>query len=256
MSKITSEKLNYSGIVRKFYKNHIPYDVFNISDDEHKDIIYKILVDNCPPEGISQEFWSSLTNSSDKDLVLNAVISLDNHKCSKNVVKRVFDRLDSSDVEPAINALALICALVLTVPFGMSFDLVSMKAALSNCDSDSFFIKSGLTWKYTESQILSNWSCTVYGSMVGLIIACIYYILKQDEAYAEEWFDRKGRFLLLAMFCTTAAAIISIMNLSSDILNFVLVADDDLCEINVNPYIVPGIAILSIGLCTSIWLMI
>ena len=92
--------------------------------------------------------------------------------------------------------------------------------------------------------------------MVGLVIASIYYILKQDEVYTEEWFDRKGRFLLLAMFCTTAASIISIMNLSSDILNYVLVADDDLCEINVNPYILPGIASLCIGFCFSVWLMI
>ena len=168
----------------------------------------------------------------------------------------MYDRLDSSDVEPAINALALICALVLTIPFGMNFDLINMKVILSNCDSNSFYIQSGLTWNYTESQILSNWTCTVYGSMTGLIIACVYYILKQDEIYQEQWFYNKGKWLLLSMFCTTAAAIISLMNLSADILNYILVVDNDLCDINVNTYIIPGIVILLFSFCFTVWLMI
>jgi len=124
------------------------------------------------------------------------------------------------------------------------------------CPSDSFYVKSGTTWSYTKSQIPGNWCCTVYGSMVGLLIAAIYYALKPPESYIREWLRFKGKILLASMVISTGAAIIGLMDLSADVLNYIMVTDEDLCNFNVNKSFIPGIVFLIGSIVYAIILML
>lgn len=242
------------------YEDHIPKDVYdNITDTNTKNIIYDILVNNCPPKCISKEIWKAL-GTDDKVAVFQSIDYLETQKKQTSILKRIYQRLDQPDIEPSINTLALICALVLGIPFGISQlfneqQLLYMESILSNCPSDSFYVRSGLTWNYTKSSIPGNWSCTVYGSMVGLLIAAVYYALKPPKDYIRQWLRVKGKILLAAMVLTTASAIIGLMDLAAFVLNYIMVTDEDLCNFSINEYFIPGIFFLLGSIVFTIILM-
>lgn len=244
-----------------YYEEYIPKDILNnITDKNIRDKIYKTVCDKCPPKGISKDIWIALEDS-DKEQIVRSTIRLQQKKGHMTIYQKFLERLvETDDIEPSINTLTLICALILGAPFTIaSFygqeQFTYMKDTLSNCPDDSFYVKSKFTWGYTQSQILGNWSCTVYGAMVGLLLSAVYYALRPNKTYMIKWIKVKGKIFVGSMVLTTGAAIISLMNLTADILNYTIVATD-LCDANVNQYFIPGIFFLIFSIFYAFFLML
>ena len=246
----------------KYYDKYIKKDMLNNIDDERiQDLICRTILEVLPPEGISKEVWDAITTLDDKLIILNSITKAEAKVNKMNFIQKILSRLSSDDVEPAMSTLSLICALILTIPFGIAGmfnqeQLVTLNNTLSNCPKDSFFVKAGLTWNYYQQQVLSNLACNIYASMIGLLIAVIYYILKPDDIYMDKWFAVKGKLLLLSMFLVTASSIISLMNLTSDVFQLITVPIEDLCEWNNNPFFVPGITFLIFSIFFTVFLML
>ena len=118
------------------------------------------MINSCPPKGIAKELWRELQQD-DKDAVFEAIEAIETQKKQISIFRKIYQRIDQHDIEPSMNTLALICALILGIPFGISQlfneqQLLYMESILSSCPPDSYYVKSGLTWSYTKNQIPGN----------------------------------------------------------------------------------------------------
>jgi len=246
----------------KYYEKYIKKDILNsICDERIENLISTFILEQLPPEGISKEVWDAIPTMDEKIIILNSIKKEEDKITKLNFIQKILSRLNADDVEPAMSTLSLICALILTIPFGIASmfnheQLITLNETLSNCPEDSDFSRGGYTWKYYQSQVLSNLACNIYASMVGLLIAVTYYILKPDDIYIEKWFEVKGKILLLCMFLTTGSSIISLMNLTADLFQLITVPIEDLCEWNNNPYFLPGTIVLLFSIFLTVFLML
>jgi len=102
------------------YEDYIPKDIYdNIKDSNVKANIYNALMINCPPNGISKELWNGLQQD-DKVAVIEAIDYIETQKKHTSILRKIYQRIDQHDIEPSMNTLALICALIIGIPFGIS----------------------------------------------------------------------------------------------------------------------------------------
>ena len=145
-----------------------------------------------------------------------------------NVLRFFFDfDADEVDYDPAVNALALICALVLTVPFGAMGSLNSdyfdqLKTALDACTN-----AGAVTYEDQFNKFLQNMA-------LGLTFSCGYYIFhnKAEHASMTRHARMKLKFLLFCLFLSTVCAVFGIMNLSSLMFNYYTVPMSKVCTFN------------------------
>ena len=138
--------------------------------------------------------------------------------CSSRVVNFFLD-YNSTDfnVDSAVNAFALVNALILTIPFGIitSLDhewIAALKEAVRACPDDSTAMKymSGYTLITTGNDLftkvytdlVTRLSGSVYFSMMGLILSTLYYIFSpSDKSVLTINGSIRQRILIVIEFC-------------------------------------------------------
>ena len=155
------------------------------------------------------------------------------------------------DPDAGIGAMVLVCALILTIPFGvLSFIndtyLTNLKAAIEGCSHMTS--QSGESFHLVRNRINISLSACMYFSMMGLIISSVYYVFKPlPGKEIDRWCRLQGRILIMSLFLVTGAATSALMTLGLYLLEYSLTLFSDTCTYSVGPLYYPGIA----GLASS-----
>ena len=147
-----------------------------------------------------------------------------------------FDSDEGSGVSvDAINALALINALLLTIPFGImslfSAEYVNdLYLAVESCpDGESKVFNRGV-YVY----VINNLAACLYGSLCGLMITASYFMLKDNNSNTIKLMTLiskiKERILLLMLFVCTTASIIGLLDCAFII--FAVYCNPNVCEVS------------------------
>ena len=157
--------------------------------------------------------------------------------CKSRVFNFFLDFSDTDfNVDSAINAFALVNALILTIPFGvlMSLDhswLKDFREAVAGCPQNSSVFRymqttvmpilSGndlFTSVYTD--LVGRLSGSVYFSMMGLILSTLYYIFSpSDKSVLTSNGSMRQRILIVVAFAFTVGSITYLLMSWSTLIN-------------------------------------
>ena len=130
----------------------------------------------------------------------------------------------------SINTMALICALVLTIPYGiMSFIngdwFNELETKLSLC---------GHAADYRNNYVVmnNNIAVSIYASMINLMMVAFYYASGNSNLDGTETLSKKLRlkFMVLLMLATLICSIVGLMDVTSFL--FTVYMNDDVCSIS------------------------
>eukprot|EP00744_Colponema_vietnamica_P012461 GILI01017487.1.p1 GENE.GILI01017487.1~~GILI01017487.1.p1 ORF type:complete len:197 (-),score=3.54 GILI01017487.1:83-673(-) len=131
------------------------------------------------------------------------------NRCVRCLTSNSFTRLfrgapPSEDLmDESVNALALICALLLTIPFGI---MPSLNFAY--WEKIGELSKDCPKYDYTHARgifiFVLGWS--VYLNVSGIVLVTFYYVLKPK--YFDKWFRSRGKYLLTLLILVTLASLI------------------------------------------------
>lgn len=137
------------------------------------------------------------------------------------------------DPDTGIGAMVLVCALILTIPFG-AFSylndnyLTSLQDSLTKCvDGRSF---SGQNFDSIKNLITKSLSACIFCSIMGLILSSVYYVFKPLPGKdLELWCRNQGRILIASLFVVTALDIAGLMALGYCLLGYSSIQFADIC---------------------------
>ena len=135
------------------------------------------------------------------------------------------DQLTVEETNDAVNALSLVNALVLTIPFGVIMGLNSdywdwLQSLDTSCMNYSP--------EQTYDNVLNLLYACAYSSMMALIIALLYYIFRPTGKYFRFWW-RTAKWPVLIMFLLTITSIASMLSLFGNLSGYFALPSDPLC---------------------------
>lgn len=136
----------------------------------------------------------------------------------------ILDDDGGKKLDEAVNAQALVCALILTIPFGVvgnfNFEYYETIQTISiNCEQYDY--------KQAHSILTRALLSVIYSSIIGLIFSTLYYILRPINI--KLWWNR-GKYFYLLLFAITTTSVISLLNLTSTIIGYYALAPDGYCS--------------------------
>jgi hypothetical protein len=193
-------------------------------------------IDACiPPQGFNKELWDNL-ESSTRYTIKNILYTKKNpnEKRKTHFIRFFTDSkfYIGTRLEEAFNYMALILALLLTIPYGVlsTFDsnyFASIKEYLQdNCEEK---LKS---YRYIRISSIENCWLTIYASMCGLLMVVIYYVFKPSNLYELRLFTLiKGRILLACIGICTTVSIVGVMDSAANLIQWYNVPyNESLCQ--------------------------
>mmetsp|Transcript_16078 Transcript_16078/g.15429 ORF Transcript_16078/g.15429 Transcript_16078/m.15429 type:complete len:361 (-) Transcript_16078:151-1233(-) len=149
--------------------------------------------------------------------------------------------------DAGISAMALVCALILTIPFGIFGSLTdgffaSVREAIEKCPGNPPQTITGWTYPDMYLRTMQSFSTSLYCSMMGIIVTSIYYIFKPLPGKdMRKWCLSQGRVLLVLMFLVTTASLSGLMAIGFYLLYFSAGEYKDLCTYDVSYLYYPGL---------------
>mmetsp|Transcript_16086 Transcript_16086/g.15440 ORF Transcript_16086/g.15440 Transcript_16086/m.15440 type:complete len:390 (-) Transcript_16086:94-1263(-) len=161
--------------------------------------------------------------------------------------------------DAGISAMALVCALILTIPFGIFGSLTdgffaSVREAIEKCPGNPPQTITGWTFDAMYLRTMQSFSTSFYCSMMGIIVTSIYYIFKPLPGKdMRKWCRSQGRLLLVLMFLVTTSSLIGLMAIGFYLLYFSAGENKDLCTYDVRYIYYPGL--VGIVICSFLSLV-
>jgi hypothetical protein len=175
----------------------------------------------------------------------------------KSTLYRLFvpvEPLSEEKIQNGLNFMALILALMLTIPYAVlgSLDgetlmrIRDAKSESGKCGDD------GMPFGVT-----SNSALTIYAGTCGLIIIILYYLLRPDSDYElRRWSFYRGRFVVMCASTCTTCAIIGAMVNAATLFRWYSVPLDELCsdetEENFQIILITGLCAIAIAVVLPI----
>jgi hypothetical protein len=231
-----------------------------IDNDELRKAVQSAAMKAFPINGLDEKIWEALDNE-DK-VRLSALVMENGPKPFRSGVLSFIldsDAVDFDHQDSAMNAMALICALLLTVPYGVIGSLndsyfSTLEATFAACDNGRTWDKRTFSFEY--QQHVQNLTCTVFSSMIGLIFSTIYYLFKPSKfARPPRYVIMKQKILVSLMCVVTTSAVVGIMDLTAVLLNYYTVQFADICTFNPQYLYATGIAFMAFALFVAVILM-
>ena len=143
-----------------------------------------------------------------------------------------YDVMDK--IETSFNSMALLLALLLTIPFGcfgaMNFEYFDSIQSFvdANCpEKEQFF---GRVDETVHRVMLNNASLAMYSSMCGLIMICLFYVFKPIKGFEMRiWCRKNGRILLGLVGLSCIVDILSVMCLGANFIQWYSAPTDTIC---------------------------
>ncbi len=143
--------------------------------------------------------------------------------------------LSEGKIENGLNFMALILALMLTIPYGAlgSFDsdfLTRIRTLLANTPAE-YCVGYGNTYDGILYTFISCAAMTIYSSVAGLVIIIQYYLLRPDSDYElRDWSYIRGRILMFTVTSCTICSIIGAMVVAAVMYRRYTVSDEEFCS--------------------------
>lgn len=151
------------------------------------------------------------------------------------------------DFDAGVNAMALLCALVLSIPYDIvqqvsHVHLDWLQVQLDKCqDGEADFSYEDIYMYYRLSFL-----ATVYWSISGMIMATFYFIFKRTDKEDYALWYKKARWLVISLFMSTSFAICSLILLTNIYFDYyILSTDANICDNGTMQYVIPG-------MCTAV----
>lgn len=174
------------------------------------------------PIGIEDTLWEKLDDEV-KLSVIQSVSKITEFKASctcvspksSNIYHFFFGAITDLDLDTCVNSMALISALVLTIPYSVIGNLgpsfwQNFREAVIACDDDV-----SAWYEVPRDLILNNLYCSLVSSVCGIILSTFYYLFKPATKNLMTVLTmRKLKYLVFVLFMTCIIAIVSIMNLA------------------------------------------
>ena len=150
-----------------------------------------------------------------------------------NLLKFVQGReLETAEADAAMNTLALVAALLLTIPFSLIGGMnqqywVQLASALSGCGHVE------LTARRMYAAIFNPLAALVYFSMGAIVMTVFYYLLRPNSDEFPAWWRRGGRYGVFLVFCFVGAAVVCTFTEFNTVvaMQFYMGFTVDLCDI-------------------------
>jgi hypothetical protein len=214
------------------------------------------VTDAVTPENINIEVWTALSESTKKDF-LNAICPKEikmevwqnlNYSSKSEILDALKKEKDNTTSNPylvfidecttkiiptsdSINTMALICALVLTIPYGvMSFIngewFNEFQTKLSLCTESD-----GIP-NYHDFYVVmnNNLALCIYSSLINLMLVALYYAMGNGDLDGNETITKRLRLKLMLVFmvCTLTCSIVGLMDVTS--LLWRAYMNDNICD--------------------------
>jgi len=163
------------------------------------------------------------------------------------------------DFDLGVNAMALLCALVLTIPYQLMaclgyvyLDWVEQR--VKECENEPGSPPNQFEIIYAG--IRSCTLLTIYMAISGMILSTFYFLFKRtNQDQYVEW-RPKARILVSLIFVATAMAICGLISLTNLAFNyFLLPTDANLCHNGTTSYITPGIVVAFLAFVLGMYLI-
>jgi hypothetical protein len=157
------------------------------------------------------------------------------HRWERSKLRKFYELndVDSKDIDDAINTVAVLNGLILTIPFGLMSLLGQQfwdwfQSTLETCSRN-------IPWIGYYDLVVNALYATVYSSLIILTLATLYYLLKPDlltpedqKIFKEEWWPRAKWFSVIILICTVIS-IVSLLCLFNLLMEIYVQSTNHLC---------------------------
>jgi hypothetical protein len=169
------------------------------------------------------------------------------------------DSIHHEDFDAGVNAMALLCALLLSVPYDIIANIDKnylnfLRQQLELCSEED---RGEFDYELIYATYRGSFLATVYMSISGMILATFYFLFKRtDEDDYKQW-RKKARWLVISLFLATALAICSLILLTNMYFDYYLLSrSENICNNGTTPYVVPGLFTSLAAFCWGFYLII
>jgi len=162
------------------------------------------------------------------------------------------------DFDAGVNAMALLCALLLSVPYAVveriNFShLAWLQYSIDKCDAEH----NSFGYNRIYALYRGSFLMTVYMSIGGMILATFYFLFKRTNEEDYKLWRRKARLLVTTLFFFTAFAICALILMTNMYFNYYLLSDrDNICNNSSQKYMIPGLALAAASFVWSFFLIL
>ena len=141
--------------------------------------------------------------------------------------------LTSDDLDDSVNQMALVCAVILTIPYQVGqtvgpsyFDW--LRSELDKCPKAS---AGGYDFGIALAAFREYMLCCMFSTMCGMILSTFYFLFKRtvSDPSDHRTYMRKCRYITIYIFICTSFGIISLIMLSNFLIEWFVVPTDALC---------------------------
>lgn len=217
-----------------------------------------------PPRGVSEEIWSKLDDGTRYEMKSMHKTSLMKQESTGGNCSRFFcghseEIEDRAFMESAVNAMAFVSAVLLTIPFGIISLLSSdffdtIESTLSSCESQP--IGRDQPFEFVRKALVNNTAGIVYASLCGLIMTTQYYVFRAPNGMKlSSYQKKKEKALLLAMVGTTTASVTCLMNLATYLFMYYTMQVKNICTDSAFNVWAIGILVVSFSVLLTAYLV-
>lgn len=215
-----------------------------------------------PPHGIDSSIWEQL-NIKTRCLLTTAVKSMPPRRSNIITFFLNFDEAPSDEnFAQTVNAMALVCALLLTIPFSIMGSLNSayfseLQSALSDCGEAALSEQGGTSYYVDQYQnLVATLASILYSGLLGLVLTTVHYLFRPAQKYKMSSRDViKKKVLLFCLTGATSVSIISLVSMASYIFSLYTIQFKDICTYDSRGLYAPGITLNALAFLVALKLV-
>lgn len=159
------------------------------------------------------------------------------------------------DIDTVVNTLTLVCALILTIPYGVMTSADhsywdNIELTLSECESTKF------TYEQDFRLFSGGFNTIIYSNIAVLIMAVLYYLLRpKDEVKFRKWW-KYARYVIMMMMLGTVCSIVCLVIASAWLFSWYIIPNSKLCTYSAKTDVIAGIVVIVFCAAVSFFCML
>ena len=151
--------------------------------------------------------------------------------------------VEVEDLDQGVNAMALLNALILTIPYQLIGAVGSdyfnwLKDELALCKHHT--TSAGYNFRDIQLFYREELLCCIYASICGLILSTFYFLFKRSHPSETGVWKEKARLLIILLFVCTGVSLIALMALSNTFVSWYFIRSGSICNLQISEYTGPA----------------
>ena len=161
----------------------------------------------------------------------------------------------ADDIDTVVNTLTLVCALILTIPYGVMTAAdpdywQSVREVLAACPVQKF------TYEEDFQLFSGGFNTVVYSNICVLIMAVMYYLLRpKDDTKFRKWW-KSARYVIIMMMMGTVCSIVCLVIISTWLFSWYLIPWSKWCTYSAKSSTISGVAAIVCCAFTGLYFML